>query len=352
MTLDPPDRSHPPTPGRRRLRGRCSHPIHLSRLPRRCPARGPDPGTLKPPPGPAKRNIASPDPPNVSLGGPAHACPDGRPRFASLDDPQEVTDEIALNPTHFADRTQTQTLSTLVHEMVHLWQHHFGTPSRAGYHNKEWAAEMREIGLIPSDTGQPGGKDVGQKVSHYIDGGGLFARSCAAYLADGAAFLYHDRAGDAAGVRKKKAASKTRYTCPDCGLNAWAKPAIRLLCGDCNEPMRAAATDGSAPGSPIQRLQPEPGDQAVIRVRFGVERVLLDDRVFQMGADAVVQRFQIPPFEQDQAIDEHQPQPAIVERKADLLQIGIFDREPFAVVEGPIALQRHEGDLMPLAAPE
>ena len=27
---------------------------------------------------------------------------------------------------------------------------------------------MREVGLIPSDTGQPGGKEVGQKVSQII----------------------------------------------------------------------------------------------------------------------------------------------------------------------------------------
>ena len=60
-----------------------------------------------------------------------------------------MTDEIALNPAHFASRPTAGTLSTLAHEMAHLWQHHFGTPSRTGYHNKEWAAKMREIGLIP-----------------------------------------------------------------------------------------------------------------------------------------------------------------------------------------------------------
>src|SRR4051812_8106156 len=57
-------------------------------------------------------------------------------RFASIRDPEEVTDEIALNPAHFGSRTATHTLSTLVHEMCHLWQHHFGTPSRASYHNR------------------------------------------------------------------------------------------------------------------------------------------------------------------------------------------------------------------------
>jgi predicted SprT family Zn-dependent metalloprotease len=161
-------------------------------------------------------------------------------RFAATDNPQEVTDEIALNPAHFASRPTAGTLSTLVHEMAHLWQHHFGTPSRTGYHNKEWAAKMREIGLIPTDTDQPGGKDTGQKVTHFIEEGGRFQQACTAYLASGTVFLYHDREGEGDPAnRKKKAASKTKYTCPACGMNAWAKPAACLICGDCGEELEA-----------------------------------------------------------------------------------------------------------------
>ena len=80
----------------------------------------------------------------------------------------EITDEIALNPQHFKDRNTEQILSTLVHEMAHLWQHHFGKPGRGRYHNKEWGAKMKEIGLYPSSTGQEGGKETGDSVSHYI----------------------------------------------------------------------------------------------------------------------------------------------------------------------------------------
>lgn len=167
-------------------------------------------------------------------------------RFASMDNPKEVTDEIALNPAHFAARTSTETLSTLVHEMVHLWQHHLGQPPRRCYHDRQWAAKMREIGLIPSDTGQSGGKETGQRMSHVIEPGGRFEQACTAFLATSAAILYHDRAGDgedAAGTRRKKAASKTKYTCPNCGLNAWAKPQSRLICGECSEGMEAELAD-------------------------------------------------------------------------------------------------------------
>jgi predicted SprT family Zn-dependent metalloprotease len=166
-------------------------------------------------------------------------------RFASLDG-VEIADEIALNPAHFAGRTATETLSTLVHEMAHLWQHHFGKPPRRCYHERQWAAKMREIGLIPSDTGRPGGKETGQRMSHVIEPGGRFERACEAFLATDAAILYHDRAGegeDVARARKTKAASKTKYTCPACGLNAWAKPDAHLLCGDCEEEMEAEAID-------------------------------------------------------------------------------------------------------------
>src|SRR5262249_36818397 len=59
----------------------------------------------------------------------------------------EIVDEIALNPATFCERTDREIVSTLVHEMVHQWQHRFGKPSRRGYHNREWARKMVEIGL-------------------------------------------------------------------------------------------------------------------------------------------------------------------------------------------------------------
>lgn len=163
-------------------------------------------------------------------------------RFASLDNPEDVTDEIALNPAHFRTRTPAAILSTLVHEMVHLWQHHFGRPPRRCYHDRQWAAKMREVGLIPSATGEPGGKETGQSMTHYVEPGGRFEKACTAYLAKAGAILYHDRAGDEE-ARRKKTASKTKYTCPSCRLNAWAKPDAHLMCGDCEETMEAEPTE-------------------------------------------------------------------------------------------------------------
>ena len=32
---------------------------------------------------------------------------------------------------------------------------------------------------------------------------------------------------------RAKKSSKTKFTCPDCGQNAWAKPGALLICGEC-----------------------------------------------------------------------------------------------------------------------
>lgn len=155
-------------------------------------------------------------------------------RFGSVSG-DHIADEIALNPSHFRARTTEQSLSTLVHEMTHLEQHHFGKPSRAGYHNKEWAGLMRRVGLVPTDTGQPGGKETGQQVTHCIEQGGRFAAACAELIATGFAVEYVELWGDEeARKRKAKAISKTRYSCPDCDMNAWGKPGLHLVCGDCS----------------------------------------------------------------------------------------------------------------------
>jgi predicted SprT family Zn-dependent metalloprotease len=160
-------------------------------------------------------------------------------RFANTSDPKEITDEIAFNPVHFATRKPVEVLSTLVHEMVHLWQHHFGERPRKGYHNKQWAEKMLAVGLIPSETGEMGGKQTGQHVTHLIEEDGRYARAVEELLREHPAILYHDRIEEDDAVRKKKTASKTKYTCPGCGLNAWAKPDAPLVCGACQEPMEA-----------------------------------------------------------------------------------------------------------------
>lgn len=112
-------------------------------------------------------------------------------RFVSRDG--HKVDEIAMNPEFFAINSVEETLSTLVHEMVHLFQHHFGKPSRRRYHNEEWAEHMDKIGLGPSLTGEPRGNRTGEKVSHYIRPGGDFDRACEELLTNEYRLSWMDR---------------------------------------------------------------------------------------------------------------------------------------------------------------
>lgn len=148
--------------------------------------------------------------------------------------------EISLNPDTFQDRSLRLVLGTLVHEMAHLWQQCYGEPTRNGYHNREWADEMSRVGLIPSSTGELGGKRTGQKMSHYIEDGGLFDTACTEFLREhGAELTWFAVTLTDTKEGKAKKASKTKYTCPTCDGNAWAKPGMKLICGDCEELMFA-----------------------------------------------------------------------------------------------------------------
>ena len=98
---------------------------------------------------------------------------------------------------------------------------------------------MRRVGLIPTDTGSHGGKETGQRVTHLIEENGAFDAACAALLEEGFVLTWQARTRDSRAARKK-AASKTKYSCESCGVNAWAKPATRLICGECLERMRVA----------------------------------------------------------------------------------------------------------------
>ena len=164
--------------------------------------------------------------------------------------------ELALNPTHF-QRDDKRTLSTLLHEMVHHWQYCHGKPS-SGHHNREWADLMESLGLMPSSTGEPGGKRTGSRMTHYIIEGGPFDQLADEILAAGFAI---DWAALDVGAAKAKDPSKIKHTCPSCGLNAWGKKGIKIICEACGVLLEdAEAKDKSAepviPPQPITEPKP------------------------------------------------------------------------------------------------
>ena len=143
-------------------------------------------------------------------------------------------DEIGLNLLCFGKRSEEEITSTLLHEMVHIWQFRYGdTIPMPGYHNKEWGEKMLKVGLIPSATGYPDGKMIGRTVSHYIHDSGPFPKAFQDLKARGYALsLVYQR------PEKPKTESDQRtYRCDKCEVSARGKQGIHLICGICGKRM-------------------------------------------------------------------------------------------------------------------
>ncbi|MEN8131703.1 MAG: SprT-like domain-containing protein [Pseudomonadota bacterium] len=194
--------------------------------------------------------------------------------------------ELALNPSYFSRHNLMEVFQTIVHELAHNWQHSFGKPSRSGYHNKEWAAKMESIGLMPSHNGLPGGKKTGQRMSDYPIPGGAFEQAAKAFIKrskglpwidrfaaltpscqvrdgdftletewetpkpeqDELESLLHVRMNElfedlVPNEQLQQAARqkvKIRYSCPECQTNVWGKPGLKLNCGECGSSYTAS----------------------------------------------------------------------------------------------------------------
>jgi SprT-like family len=161
-------------------------------------------------------------------------------RFAERLGAKRQHHELNLNPDAMFGETDERVVSTLVHEQVHLAQFADGKAPSKGYHNKDWAARMKAVGLYPSSTGMPGGKETGQWVSHYVVPGGRFQIAFKKLAKSGWKLNLQSTAQPGA---TKSPPSKVKYACPECGLAVWGKPGIEDLAhaGECKALMQAAA---------------------------------------------------------------------------------------------------------------
>jgi len=149
----------------------------------------------------------------------------------------QVVHEISLNPDLLKCPAE-KSMSTLVHEMSHQWQHDLGTPPRRSYHDKEWAGKMKEIGLIPSDTGEPGGKETGQKMDHYIDPDGRFIQAFTKMPPRFKLPWLSGGSEEEDEKEKKTTIKKIKLTCPSCEMPIWIQTADvdrQVSCDDCGE---------------------------------------------------------------------------------------------------------------------
>ncbi len=213
---------------------------------------------------------------------------------------KQYVDELAINPEYFANYPLSEIFQTLCHEMVHIWQQHFGRPSRRGYHNKEWSDKMIAIGLMPSSTGKPGGDLVGQTMMDYVIDDGKFIQVCNELVQDGFEIKWIDtfpvpnkqKAGEKllkhyqaippretqvneilepeqspvsmevlenafqatfnndlstdlpispsvkiSTSKPKRTSGRNKYYCANCFIGVWGKPGLNIKCGDCDSPL-------------------------------------------------------------------------------------------------------------------
>jgi hypothetical protein len=140
--------------------------------------------------------------------------------------------EIALNPDLFAESDDREILSTLVHEMAHLWQFVHGTAPRKCYHDKQFSTEMERVGLWTTADGTRDGRRIGSKMTHLILDGGLYDKAYAK-MADTGFKLNWNSNKLAPAVKKSAGVSKVKYQCYGCDTSLWGAPGKHVLCGDC-----------------------------------------------------------------------------------------------------------------------
>lgn len=156
----------------------------------------------------------------------------------------EKVHEIALNPDSFANSTDEQILSNLVHEMAHLWNHCSEIPTRPSYHSKYWARKMVEIGLQPISYDREN-STTGYHVDHEIIENGRFQKIAHQLLNKGIEFNWqsikvsnnNDENRKTFCTKKREDTSKVGFSCPECLQKAWAKSTANLICGHCNKRM-------------------------------------------------------------------------------------------------------------------
>lgn len=199
-------------------------------------------------------------------------------KYVSADGTRK-THQIALNPAAFHESSIKDNLSTILHEMCHQYQSEYGKEPRRCYHDRQWADYMEERGLIPSDTGLPGGKRTGQRMNHYIEQGGKFDKLAEQLIAEGFSFAWHDphtltryrEQKRLKSIAKKKAdtapnensmpvaaasatthaattvavqqptfeaegvvynsSNRVKYICMSCSQQVWGKHGLKILCG-------------------------------------------------------------------------------------------------------------------------
>ena len=162
---------------------------------------------------------------------------------------------LGINPKYL-DRDVSAILSTICHELCHIYENAYIHIPRGGYHDRQWTELMESCGLTPVFLNKSK-----TTVSTKIAEGGAFEEFVKTFkekhgedyfnIVEYSIEIEHKtkvalgiedsddtedgspKADNADKPVKKYNRNKVKYTCPDCGVKVWGKPGLHIECSDC-----------------------------------------------------------------------------------------------------------------------
>lgn len=161
---------------------------------------------------------------------------------------------MGINPDYL-DRSIGEIVSTVCHELCHVYEHAYIHIPRGGYHDKQWAELMRDCGLEPKYL-----NSSKTAVTHTIIKDGAFEKFIAEFTEKHGADFFNivsystevmkrtrkelgieddedddtPRPDNADKPIKKYNRNKIKYVCAGCGLKVWGKSGLSIRCNECD----------------------------------------------------------------------------------------------------------------------
>lgn len=140
--------------------------------------------------------------------------------------------EITISANYIGSRTVEQTITTLMHEMAHLYnfQNEIKDTSRGGvYHNKKFKQTAEAHGLSIEFSDQ-----IGWSLTTATPQTKQWIRDNIPIKA----FGIYKQVAEREGGKTKTKQSMVKKVCPCCGNIARVTSEYKLICGECNQEMK------------------------------------------------------------------------------------------------------------------
>jgi predicted SprT family Zn-dependent metalloprotease len=157
-----------------------------------------------------------------------------KPDAWATKDGETVSHEIAITPTLLTTMSLEDILMLVAHEACHLYlstyPEQFGPNSKRSGHGKSFVRVMNAIGLTPSKTGLPGGKQSGTSMWHFVSQDSDVFNIAFKKLEATGFVMPWGAVVDVLVTKKSKSGRRSSYQCECCSAKASAKLNLELYC--------------------------------------------------------------------------------------------------------------------------